>query len=117
MANINWGLVILILLVTTLTGSVGALVLKAGMSRISKLTFAACIKSYLIWGGVLLYLVSAVTNIFLYKFLPYSIGFPMTSLTYVWTVILSYFVFKEKINFLKVLAIVCIIAGVIIISR
>lgn len=117
MTNINWWIVILILLVSTLTGSIGALVLKAGMGRITKLTFGACVKSGLIWGGVLLYIVSAVSNIFLYKYLPYSIGFPMTSLTYVWTVILSYFVFKEKISCLKVIAIVCIIAGVIIISR
>ena len=117
MASINWGMVILILLISTLTGSIGALVLKAGMGRIVKLTLGSVVKSGLIWGGVLLYIVSAVSNIFLYKYLPYSIGFPMTSLTYVWTVILSYFVFKEKISAVKVIAILCIIAGVIIISR
>ncbi|WP_242596159.1 EamA family transporter [Enterococcus plantarum] len=38
-------------------------------------------------------------------------------MTYVWTVIISYFIFKEKLSIRKVLAVILIIIGVFIISQ
>ena len=113
---INMTKIVTLLLVTTLSGSIGALALKEGMNQLKSLTIANGLRNAWVYIGAFLYIVSSVTNIMLYKFLDYSIAFPMTSLTYVWTVIISYFTFKEKITFRKLLAIIFIIIGVFIIS-
>lgn len=109
-------IILIILLATTLSGSAGALALKQSMNNISNLTIMALLKNPWIYFGCALYIVSAVTNIMLLKLMDYSIAFPMTSLTYVWTVLLSYFIFKERLTVRKVVAIALIILGVIIIS-
>ncbi len=113
----NIVMIVVILLVTTISGSLGALGLKQGMNEVTDLTVANAIKNKWLLLGSFLYIVSAVTNIALFKYLDYSIAFPMTSLTYVWTVFISYFTFKEKITPLKLVSIGLIIIGVIIISR
>ncbi|MGM0217351.1 EamA family transporter [Enterococcus sp. AZ126] len=114
---INYATIVTILIITTFSGSAGALALRKGMNDLPQLTFKLVLKSGWIYLGSLLYILSAVTNIVLLKFLDYSIAFPMTSLTYVWTVIISYFIFKEKLSIRKVLAVILIIMGVFIISQ
>ncbi|MEG0284478.1 MAG: multidrug transporter [Vagococcus sp.] len=110
-------IIVITLLVTTLSGSFGALGLKQGMNELTELTVVKAITNKWLLLGSFLYIVSAVTNIVLFKYLDYSIAFPMTSLTYVWTVFISYFTFKEKITPLKIVTIVLIMIGVVIISR
>lgn len=110
-------LILAILLITTFSGSVGALALKKGMNDLPQLTIIAVATNGWIYLGSILYILSAATNILLFKYLDYSIAFPMTSLSYVWTVIISYFIFKEKLTFRKLLAICLIILGVFVISR
>ncbi|MFD1899900.1 EamA family transporter [Enterococcus termitis] len=109
--------IIVILIVSTLSGSIGALALKKGMNDLSTLSLKLVLMNGWIYLGSFLYLLSAGTNILLLKFLDYSIAFPMTSLTYVWTVFISYFIFKEKLTVRKILAVLLIIAGVFIISQ
>ncbi len=111
------GIIISILAITTFSGSAGALALKQGMNELADLTFVKAITNKWLLIGSFLYIVSAVTNIVLFNYLAYSIAFPMTSLTYVWTVFISYFTFKEKITPLKLFSIGLIVIGVIIISR
>lgn len=113
----DWPIIISILLVTTVSGSLGALSLKHGMNKIDTLSAKAVAKNIWVVLGTVLYIVSAVMNIVLFKYLDYSIAFPMTSLTYAWTVIISYFIFKEKITIKKVLAIALIIIGVIMMAQ
>ncbi|MGX7245310.1 EamA family transporter [Enterococcus quebecensis] len=114
---IDYVAILTILVITTFSGSVGALALKKGMNDLPQLSLNLVLKNGWIYLGSFLYLLSAVTNITLLKFLDYSIAFPMTSLTYVWTVIISYFVFKEKLSIRKILAVILIIVGVFIISQ
>lgn len=108
---------IIMLLITTLTGSLGALAFKQAMNKMAKLSFLNILKSLWMWIGLVLYVISAITNIVLLSYMEYSVVFPMTALTYVWTIIISYFIFAEKITFKKVLAMIFIIAGIVIISR
>jgi drug/metabolite transporter (DMT)-like permease len=114
---IDYAAVITILVVTTLSGSAGALALKKGMNDLPELRLKLVLTNGWIYLGSFLYILSAVTNIVLLKFLDYSIAFPMTSLTYVWTVIISYFIFKERLTARKLIAVILIIVGVFIISQ
>ncbi|WP_086313377.1 hypothetical protein A5821_000854 [Enterococcus sp. 7F3_DIV0205] len=113
----DYAAILTILVITTFSGSAGALALKKGMNDLPQLSLKRVLRSGWIYLGSFLYILSAVTNIVLLKFLDYSIAFPMTSLTYVWTVIISYFIFKEKLSVRKVLAVILIIIGVFIISQ
>jgi len=108
---------IMYLLVSTITGSLGAMALKQVMNKTSKVTAKALLSNMWFWIALVLYIVSAVTNIQLLKYLDYSIAYPMTVLTYVWTVIFSYFAFGEKITIRKIAAIAFIMVGIFFIAR
>lgn len=114
---INYASVVINLVVTTLSGSAGALALKKGMSNLSELRIKLLLTNGWIYLGSFLYILSAMTNIVLLKLLDYSIAFPMISLAYVWTVIISYFIFKERLTTRKLIAVILIIVGVFIISQ
>ncbi|MDA9471987.1 EamA family transporter [Enterococcus sp. 5H] len=114
---INYAAILAILVISTFSGSAGALALKKGMNDLPQLSFKSVVTNAWIYLGTFLYILSAITNIVLLKFLDYSIAFPMTSLTYVWTVIISYFIFKEKLSLRKMAAVILIIIGVFIISQ
>lgn len=61
--------------------------------------------------GGCLYLLSALLNIFILRYLDYSVVLPLTSITYIWTFLFSYFLLSEKISRKKLAGIVCIMAG------
>lgn len=111
------GLGILLLLTTTLTGSVGALFLKKAMDDMPELTIGNVLTSRFAYLGLFFYILSAVTNIFLLGGFEYSVVFPMTSLTYVWTALISIFIFSEKVSVTKIIAIALVILGVFMISQ
>ena len=54
----------------------------------------------LLIGGIL-YVLGAILNILLLKYIPYHVVYPLTSITYVWTLIFSYFLLSEKIGYKK----------------
>lgn len=58
----------------------------------------------------------ALLNIYVLKFLPYTVVLPMTSLTYIWTMIISFYLLKEKITFKKILGVILILIGAFLIS-
>ena len=97
----------------TFIGSVASLFLK-------KASGSNGIKSMLvnlnIYIGGLLYLLSAVLNIWILRFLDYSVVLPLTSLTYIWTMIISYLILKEKITIKKILGVAFILVGAVIVS-
>ena len=77
-----------------------------------KMTFFEMLKTLELYFGGMLYVTGAVMNIFLLKILPYTVVYPMTSLTYVWTMVVSAILLKERISFNKVLAVGFIIGGI-----
>lgn len=98
--------------IMTLMGSLGGLFFKKGATN---LDFKNIIKSVflnknLYIGGVL-YVISAVLNIIALKYLPYSIVLPLTAITYIWTIIISRLMLKEKVNKEKVIGIILILIG------
>jgi drug/metabolite transporter (DMT)-like permease len=104
----------LILLISmTLLGALGGFFFKkaSGVSN-NKLTNTLL---FLAIGGSL-YFTGALLNIALLKKLPYSVVFPLTSITYIWTMILSYFFLNEKITFRKLVGIAFIAAGCLLLT-
>ena len=66
--------------------------------------------------GGFLYAAAAGVNILVLQYLDYSVVLPLTSLTYIWTMILSYKILKETINRKKVLGVLCIVAGAVFVA-
>lgn len=104
-----------ILLIMTLLGSVGAVFFKQISTALStKNTKMAII--YLIGGGSF-YGISALLNVYVLTLLPYSVVFPLTSITYVWTLLFGYFLLKEKVTVKQMIGCALIIIGCFIIAN
>lgn len=103
----------LCLLVMTLLGSVASLFLKKASGTDG---IFAMIKNINLYIGGFLYLASAVMNIWVLHYLDYSVVLPLTSLTYIWTMILSYLVLREKISKKKIVGIILILIGAVLVS-
>lgn len=101
------------LLVMTMLGSVASLFLKKASEADGIISMIKNINLYI---GGLLYLVSAVLNIWILRYLEYSVVLPLTSLTYIWTMILSYIILKEKISKKKIVGVGLILIGAVCVS-
>ncbi len=102
-----------LVILMTIIGSVASLFLKRASNFKNIKELFVNINLYI---GALLYILSAVINIVALKFLNYSTVLPMTSLTYIWTMIISYLFLKEKISFKKMVGVSFIFSGCICIA-
>jgi drug/metabolite transporter (DMT)-like permease len=108
---------ILLVLAMTVIGSFGALCFKFLAAEISRRPGRKklLLHKYL-WLGGLLYVLAAVFNVLLLRVMEYSIVYPLTALTYVWTMFISRVALNEKMNVYKLLALIFIFIGVITIN-
>jgi uncharacterized membrane protein len=99
---------ILMILAMTLLGSFGGFFFKKSTGSVSILSV---IKSRYLYLGVLFYVAGAVFNIYVLKYMPYNVVLPISSITYVWSLISSRLILKEKLTYRKLIGIVSIIIG------
>ncbi|GGJ00857.1 permease [Paenibacillus hunanensis] len=67
--------------------------------------------------GGSLYFLGAIFNIILLRYLPYTLVYPLSSITYVWTTILAYFLLAEKMTLRKIVGILLIIMGALLLIK
>ncbi len=72
-------------------------------------------KPALYLGGVL-YVASALLNLYLLKLYPFSFVVPLGALTYIWTLVISRIWLKETVRVEKIAGICLIIAGVAMVA-
>ncbi len=101
-------------LAMTLIGAMGAFFLKAGMDRVDSLI--SLFREPRIWLGGGCYVAGALCNVLLLRFLDYSVVYPMTAVTYVWSMALSAAFLGERIDRRKLIGVAAILAGVLILS-
>lgn len=104
---------IVCLLLMTMLGAIASLFLKRSSGADGMLSMFKNINLYI---GGFLYLVSAMLNIWFLRHLDYSVVLPLTSLTYIWTMVLSYMVLQEKITRKKIFGVILILSGATIVS-
>lgn len=107
-------IVILIMIVSSILGAFGALLLKKASKEL-KFKISYLFNPYLI-PGFLLYFIAVVAFIWLLKTVDLSLLYPMTSMTYIFTIAISVWLLNEKMNKYKWLSIILIILGNIIIN-
>lgn len=91
-------------------GAFGSFFLKKASSFES---IKGLLKDYCLYVGAVLYLLSAIINIYLLKKLDYVVVLPLTSMTYIFTILIARFFLKEQLTILKIVGIVFIITGVV----
>lgn len=104
---------LLLVLVMTLMGSVAALFLKRASGAGG---FFAMFRGYALYVGGCLYLLAAVMNIWLLRRMDYSVVLPLTSITYIWTMLFSARLLGERITGRKLAGVAAILAGAVLIA-
>lgn len=102
--------------IMTFSGTLGAYFLKLTVGKLGKKHIFQLILIPTLYAGGMFYVLGAIMNILLLNMMDYTVVYPMTSLTYVWTLFFSHFVLNEKINVYKVVATILIVLGVIAIA-
>lgn len=110
------GLKIILVFLMTISGSLGAYFFKRGTESLQGKSFFYMILVPYIWIGGCFYILGIISNVILLRYLDYTIVYPMTALTYIWTLFISHLLLKEKIDANKVLAIALIVAGIVVIN-
>ena len=108
----NDGMLVLLTVLMTILGAFGSLCLKKGAAG-NRGLLSLAFNPWFDCGGVL-YFVSALLDIWLLKHLPYVVVLPLSSLTYVWSMLLARAAFGDRITGMKILGLVLIGVGVVI---
>lgn len=102
-----------LLLIMTLLGAVASLFLKkaSGVSELREL-----LTNGNLYTGGILYVIGILLNIYILRYLDYSVVLPMTSITYIWTMIVSCIFLGEKVTKKKMLGVGLIVVGAVLIA-
>ncbi|MBO7191324.1 MAG: EamA family transporter [Elusimicrobiaceae bacterium] len=103
---------LLLLLGMTGTGAFASLCLKRAVKPVLWHTFF----SVGFYAGGILYLLAALLNIWALRRMEYSVVLPLTSVTYIWTLVLASIFLKEKITKDMIRGIIYIIIGAVVLS-
>lgn len=109
----NFLLLSFFVLVFTLLGAFGSLYLKKGSVKTNKKIMSFFNKEIML--GVFFYLLSTIFYLYLLSLLDLSLLYPLSSLSYVWVLLLSKHLLKEKITKNRVFGVLLIILGIIVI--
>lgn len=96
------------ILCMTLMGAVASIFLKRASGSDGFLQLLLNRNLYI---GGFLYLAAAAINIVVLRYLDYSVVLLLSSVTYIWTMVLSYRILQETITKKKILGVVCIVLG------
>lgn len=100
----------ILIFVMTFIGALASIFLKRASSAGG---IIAILKSISLYIGLFLYGFAAIVNIIVLKALDYSVVIPLTSITYIWTMILAYIILKEKVSVKKMIGVALIVIGAI----
>lgn len=101
----------ILIIVMTVLGSFASLFLKkaSGSTKIKEM-----ILNKNLYIGGFMYVIAALFNILVLRYMDYSIVLPLTSITYIWTMIISYKILKESISRKKIIGVSLIVLGAIV---
>lgn len=105
---------LIVCIILTIFGAFGGFFFKKATNTAESL-FKIIFTPYLYIGGIC-YLTGAVLNIWVLKKLNYTVVLPITAITYIWTMLISYFFLKEKLSNKKIAGVTLIIVGAIILG-
>lgn len=113
---------LLMVLCCTIIGAAAQILLKKGTAALGEnpslmQTAVGIFTNRLLFTGYALYGMSAVLLVMALRLGELSLLYPVFTLTYVWVMLLSHFVFQESLNPLKLVGVAVIMCGVAILGR
>lgn len=108
-------MIIVLILAMTVSGSLGAFFLKKSVE--GDFRVAVLLRSPFLYLGGGFYVLGALLNIVLLRYLDYSVVYPLTALTYVWTLPISAMFLGERITARKGAGVALILLGVFLLTR
>ncbi len=102
---------------STVVCAAAQILMKVGMTRLSHLDPIALATDIPLVGGYALYAVFCLMMILALRQGELSVIYPVISLAYIWVTILSYFIFHDTLNSLKLVGILSVIVGVAMLGR
>lgn len=100
--------------VMTLMGASGAFFFKKSAECMDGLFSLLRIPTFYLGG--MLYAVSALMNVMLLRVMDYTVLYPLTATTYIWSLLIGSRFLGEKIHAKKALGIAMILAGVLLLA-
>ena len=102
---ISW---FLLLMIMTIAGAFGGFFFKKATKNGFKIS-----RYFILFLGLggFCYLMSSILNIIVLKHMSYTVVFPLTSITYIWTLLISYFFLQESLTVKKILGVILICIG------
>ncbi|MDP4143926.1 MAG: EamA family transporter [Bacillota bacterium] len=101
----------LLCLLLTICSSFGGFFLKK--STIKQGGMSAIIRDINLYVGIIIYICGALLNVIVLRYLPYTIVMPISSIAYIWTILISYYFLNEKMKVKKIIGIFFILTGTI----
>lgn len=102
-----------LLVVMAFIASLASLFFKLSASSGDLIHLLKNVKLYI---GVILYGLAALLNIFILRYLDYSVVMPLGAITYIWTMIVSHFILKEKITLKKLMGTGLVVLGAFLVA-
>lgn len=114
-------LAISLILLSIFLGSVGQIVLKAGMEGVPQITSGAgmvqAFKSPWVLAGIACYVIATFAWLIVLQRVAISFAYPMISMNYIFVTLLARYVRHEPVPSLRYLGLALILAGVMVIAR
>jgi multidrug transporter EmrE-like cation transporter len=101
----------------TLLGAAAQILLKTGANQLVHPSVLGIVTNLSLIGGLSLYGVSTVLLVLALRDGELSLLYPVIALTYVWVTILSFVVFHDRANPIKLIGIAIIVLGVGVLGR
>jgi drug/metabolite transporter (DMT)-like permease len=109
------GVILLVVLCTLFTAS-AQFFMKRGSSTL-KLNLLSILTNYNIIIGLLFYSIGAVIMIYAFKNADLSTVYPLLSLSFLWVMLLSITVLKERVLAVEYLGMILIVSGIVFIGK
>lgn len=100
----------------TILGAAAQILLKTGANHLGQLTVLSIITNWGLIGGLSLYGISTLLLVLALRDGELSLLYPVIALTYVWVTVLSFVVFHDRANPLKLAGIAIIVIGVAVLG-
>ena len=101
---------------SSVLGSIGAAFLKGGAVRL-ELSLRSLLSNWRLGAGIIFYVLSSIPFLKGIQVGELSVLYPLVSLGYIWTMILSRVFYGERITRNKIAAIALILLGLILLTR
>ena len=99
----------------TFLGSLGAFFFKKSTENMNGVFSLLRIPEFYLGG--LLYVLGALLNVILFKFMEYTVLYPMCAITYIWSLVLAKCFLGEKVTGKKIVGMALICLGVVFLAK